>query len=137
MPYQDLRAFLSCLEAEGQLVRYHRLVQPSPDIGCISQAVTGMGHFGPAVMLDNIAGYKGSRVVVGIHGSWANHALALGLHKEATIKEQFHAVCGRWGGYPGRVEYREDPLCQEVVVDHAINLYELLPLYRINRLDGG
>jgi UbiD family decarboxylase len=96
-----------------------------------------MGHYGPAVIFDNIAGYKGKEMVVGVHGSWANHALSLGLPKDTSVREQFFAVSDKWGNYPGEVEYVDNPACQEVVIEEGINLYEILPLYRINRLDGG
>jgi len=137
MGYKDLRSFLSKLEDEKQLVHYTDPVQPSLDIGCISQVISEMGHYGPAVMLDNIVGYEDRRIVVGVHGSWANHALSLGLPKSATVKEQFFSVCDKWAQYPGQIQYVDDPPCQEEVIDHDINLYEALPLYRINELDGG
>lgn len=133
----DLRGFLDTLEKEGQLIRYSEPVKTFPDIGCISQAVTDVGQFGPAVLLDNIEGYKGKKMVVGVHGSWANHALAFGMPKESTVKEQFRTLCDRWDSYPGEVEYVDNPPCQEVVIDKDINIYEIMPLYRINELDGG
>jgi UbiD family decarboxylase len=137
MGFKDLRSFLAALEREKQLIRYSDSVQQFPDVGLISRAVTDMGHYGPAVLLDNIAGYKGKKLVVGVHGSWANHALMFGLPKESTLKEQFYALCDMWENYPGEVVYVDDPPCQEVVIDKGINLYEIMPLYRINRLDGG
>ena len=133
----DLRAFLDVLEREGQLIHYSEPVKTFPDIGCISQAITDIGHFGPAVMFDNIEGYKGKKLVVGVQGSWANHALSFGLPKETSVKEQFYALCDLWDKYPGEVKFVDNPVCQEVVVDKDINIYEEMPLYRINQLDGG
>ncbi|MDR2005809.1 MAG: UbiD family decarboxylase, partial [Acidaminococcales bacterium] len=139
MGFKDLRSFLAKLEQEKQLVHYRDLIQPSPDIGRISRAVSNMGHNGPAVIFDNIAGYKGKKLVVGVHASWANHALSFDLPKETKIREQFFAVSEKWDKYPGEVTYIDSNKapCHEVVYDKNINLYELLPLYRINNLDGG
>ena len=136
MPYKDLRSFLAKLDEEKQLVHYSDPVKLS-EIGIISKVVSDMGPEGPAMILDNVEGYKGKRLAVGVHGSWANHALSLGLPKDATIQEQFYTTSEKWADYPGEVEFVEDAPCQEVVIDKDINLYEIMPLYRINRLDGG
>ena len=137
MGFKDLRSFIAKLEEEKQLVRYTDLVQPSPDIGRISRVISNMGNNGPAVLFDNIAGYQGKKAVVGIHASWANHALSFDLPKDTGIKEQFFAVNELWDKYPGEVTFVDNAPCQEVVIDENINLYEILPLYRINHLDGG
>jgi len=137
MAYKDLRSFLDKLEEEKLLIKYSEEIQQFPDVGHISRAVTDMGHYGPAVIMDNIAGYKGKRVVVGVHGSWANHALMFGLPKETTLKEQFFELLRIWDKYPGEVEFVDNAPCQEVVYDKDINLYEIMPLYRSNALDGG
>ncbi len=90
-------------------------------------------------MIENIRGYPGKRIVIGVHGSFANLALLLGMPKGASTKELFFEVANRWAG--------EEPLIERISpqdapvhgnrVDQGINLYELLPLYRINEYDGG
>lgn len=138
MGFKDLRSFLAKLEEEKQLIHFKEKVLPSPDIGRISSAVSKMGHSGPAVLIENIAGYKGKRVVVGVHGSFANEALMFGMPKQTSIRDQFYAMCDLWDNYPkGDVKFVKNAPSQEVVIDKDINLYEILPLYRINRLDGG
>jgi UbiD family decarboxylase len=137
MGFRDLRSFLRKLDEEKLLIKYKQELQQFPDVGLISRAVTDMGHYGPAVLMDNILGYKGKKVVVGVHGSWANHALSFDLPKEATVREQFFALADKWDSYPGELKFVKNPPCQEVVIDKDINLYEIMPLYRINRLDGG
>ena len=72
-----------------------------------------------------------------VHGSWANHALALGLPKEATPKEQFEAFVKGYLKYPGELQRVDTAPWQEVVVDKDINLFDLMPLCRLNRGDGG
>lgn len=137
--YQDLRSFLETLEAEGQLVRVKDEVMPEPDIGSAGRAASRMPN-GPAVMFENIKGYKGT-VVTNVHGSWANHALMLGMDKNSSIKEQFEELNRRWDKFPvePKVVSREEAPCKENTIEgeENINLFELMPLYRINEQDGG
>lgn len=115
--FKDLRQFLEKLDKEGQLVRYTDEVMPEPDIRAISRAAADMGATGPAVVIDNITGYKGKKVVVNVHGSWANHALMMGMPKTTSLKEQFFELARRWDSYPGEVRWVDNPPCQEVVLD--------------------
>lgn len=75
MGFRDLRTFLEKLEAEGQLVHFRDEVMPEPDIRAIMRGAADVGPGGPAVMIHNITGYMGKKLVVNVHGSWANHAL--------------------------------------------------------------
>jgi UbiD family decarboxylase len=134
--FKDLRQFLAKLEQEGQLVHYTDEVMPEPDIRAISRAAADIGPTGPAVLIENVKGYKGKKIAVNVHGSWANHALMLGLPKTTSLKEQFYELERRWDSYPGEVKWIDNPPCQEVVLD-AFNLLELLPLYKVNENDGG
>jgi hypothetical protein len=72
-----------------------------------------------------------------VHGSWPNHALALGMQKDATLRDQFYAFVKRYQQYPGKLERVSSAPWHEVVVDKDVNLYDLMPLFRINRGDGG
>jgi len=111
---------------------------PEPDIGAAGRAAANMKGNAPAILFEKIKGYKG-KVVTNVHGSWANHALMMGMQKDATTKEQFFELNRRWDKYPVEPEVvaREDAPCKENVVDENINLFEVLPLYRINDQDGG
>ena len=94
---------------------------------------------GPAVLLTNIKGYPGKQVVVGVHGSFTNLALLMGRPKGTSVKELFYEMVNRWGCDEPLIE-RVDPEAAPVLrnrVESGINLYELLPLYRINEYDGG
>jgi len=137
MAFRDLRSFLEKLEAEGQLIRYSDRVVPEPDIRVISRAAVDMGHTGPAVIINNVLGHKNARIAVNVHGSWANHALMLGMPKTTTLKEQFHELDSRWDNYPGEIEFVEKAPCQEVIIEEGFNLLELLPIYKVNENDGG
>jgi vanillate/4-hydroxybenzoate decarboxylase subunit C len=137
-PYDDLRSFLRVLEGEHQLLRITRPVRPEPDLGAAGRAAANLdGATAPALLFDNIDGYENATVALNVHGSWANHALMLGLPKQATVREQFHELAARWEKFPVPVERRETAPWQEITVSQDINLFELLPLFRLNPGDGG
>lgn len=135
--YKDLREFLATLEEEGQLVRIKDEVNPEPDIGAAGRAASRMPN-GPAVLFENIKGYKGS-VVTNVHGSWQNHALMMGMPKDTPTREQFEELNNRWDKFPvePNIVSREEAPCKENTITEDINLFEILPLYRINEQDGG
>jgi UbiD family decarboxylase len=87
--YQDLREFLSVLEQEHQLLRITDPVSLEPDLAAAACALAQLGETNPAIHFDNIAGYHSAQVVMNVHGSWPNHALALGMEKEAPLRDQF------------------------------------------------
>ena len=136
--YKDLREFLEVLEQEGQLIRVKEEVNPEPDIAAAGRAAANLGKNQPAVFFEKIKGYKYS-VVTNVHGSWQNHALMLGIDKNTSTKDQFYELNKRWDKFPvpPNVIKREDAPCKENVIDGDINLFEILPLYRINEQDGG
>jgi vanillate/4-hydroxybenzoate decarboxylase subunit C len=137
-PYDDLRGFLEVLEREGQLLRISRPVRPEPDLGAAGRAVANLdGATAPALLFGNIDGYQNASVALNVHGSWANHALMLGLPKQTQVREQFHELAARWEKFPVPVERRETAPWQEITVAQDINLFELLPLFRLNPGDGG
>jgi UbiD family decarboxylase len=139
MAFQSFRSFLERLEEEGQLVTVSNPVYPEPDIRAYLRAAVDMSaSTGPAVLFDNIQGYHGYRVAGNVHGSWANHAILLGMDKKATVREQFFFVDSLWKDLDkGELKWVENAPSQEIVVDEDINLYELMPLFRINEFDGG
>lgn len=97
-----------------------------------------LGVHVPAILFDNVAGSPDAQIVMNTHGSWQNHALALGMDKDTPIKEQFFEFVRRFEKYEtGEIERVDSAPWQEVVVDIDINLFELLPLFRLNTGDGG
>jgi vanillate/4-hydroxybenzoate decarboxylase subunit C len=138
MAFQSLRDFLDALQKNGQLATVHEELYPEPDIRTYLRAAADLGNDGPAVVFDNIKGYRGYRIAGNVHGSWANHAILLGMDKSATIREQFFRVDQLWKNLDqGQLKWVSNAPCQEIVVDKNINLYELMPLFRINQNDGG
>lgn len=139
MAFHDLREYLQALDQNGQLIHFTEEVLPEPDIWAISRGAVDMGPNCPGVLITNIKGYQGKRVAVNLHGRWANHAIMLGMDKSSPLKEQFSELAKRWDDYEnGEIQWYEgEPPCQEVILTQDINLYEIIPLYRINPYDGG
>jgi vanillate/4-hydroxybenzoate decarboxylase subunit C len=137
MGYRDLREFLSLLEREKQLLTVKEPVTPEPDLSAIGRAAADLEN-GPAVFVQKIRGYQNS-VALNVQGSWQNHALMLNLPKDTSIKEQFFALDKLWNDYPVRpvwVSERDAPV-KEIKVKGDINLFDILPLFRVNKYDGG
>ncbi|HMM19352.1 MAG TPA: non-oxidative hydroxyarylic acid decarboxylases subunit C [Selenomonadales bacterium] len=135
MAYADLREFLAKLHDERQLVRVQDEVMPEPDIAAAGRAAPDMDN-GPAVLFEKIRGYH-NQVVVNVHGSWANHALMLGMAKNTSIKEQFYELDRRWSKFPVKPRRVTGGPVKEMVVRQNINLFDVLPLFRVNQYDGG
>ncbi len=135
----SLRDFLELLREHGQCITWPDAILPEPDIRNIAAAAGRDEMYGPAVLFDNIRGYPGKRLVLGVHGSFSNIALLLGHPRGSSIKSLFYDIAGRWGSDRPLIE-RVAP-AQAPVNDNrlesGINLYDLLPLYRTNAMDGG
>jgi UbiD family decarboxylase len=136
---RDLRDYLALLAEHGQCITWPDPVMPEPDIRNVSVATGRDAMLGPAILFDRIRGYPGKRIVIGVHGSFSNIALLLGHPKGTSIKTLFYELIGRWGAdHPLLDRVRpEDAPVNEHRLEHDINLYDLLPLYRINEYDGG
>lgn len=132
--YHNLREFLAVLEAQGQLVRIKEEVDPE-EIGAAGRASANLKN-GPAVYFEKVKGYR-NPVVTNVHGSWANHALMMGMDKDTPVKEQFLELNRRWAKYPVAPERIEDSPVKKNLVTKDINLFEILSLYRINTYDSG
>ena len=137
MGFHDLRELMIALEENGQLMRVHERQMPEPDIRGFLRASCAMEDEGPAVLFDNIAGYRGKRLLINTHGSWANLAVIFGMPRRTTLRDQFFEMASRWSRYPGTVRWVTNAPCQQHVIRDNINLYEILPLVRINPYDGG
>ena len=135
MAYKDLREFLNKLEEQGQLVRIKDEVDPEPNIGAAGRAASNLKN-GPAVLFEKVRGYK-NPVVTNVHGSWANHALMLGMDKDTPIKEQFFELSRRWDKYPVKAKEVADAPVKKNVITENINLFDVISLYRINTYDAG
>ncbi|MBV9597668.1 MAG: UbiD family decarboxylase [Chloroflexi bacterium] len=134
---RSLRDFLTVLEQHKQLLRIQDQVDLETDLAAAACALTELGETSPAVQFEALGGYRTASVVMNVHGSWPNQALALGMDRDATVREQFFEFVRRYQNYPGEIERVSTAPWQEVVVDANVDLFQLLPLFRLNRGDGG
>lgn len=139
MAFKDLRSFLEALEKEGQLMRIKEAVMPEPDIGAAACACNkGLGETAPALVYENIKGYTDAKIVTNAHGSWPNMALSFGMKKDTPVKDMFLEFVRRYENFEnGKYEEKDSAPWQEVVIDKDINLYDIMPLFRLNPGDGG
>ncbi|MFF5978889.1 non-oxidative hydroxyarylic acid decarboxylases subunit C [Streptomyces olindensis] len=138
MAYDDLRSFLAALDREGQLLRVTDEVLPEPDLAAAANAAGRIGEGAPALYFDNVKGFTDARIALNVHGSWANHALALGLPKDTPVKEQVEVFASRWDAFPVAPVRREDAPWRENAQEGGdVDLFSVLPLFRLNDGDGG
>ncbi|MBW9315385.1 phenolic acid decarboxylase BsdC [Bacillus subtilis] len=137
MAYQDFREFLAALEKEGQLLTVDEEVKPEPDLGAAARAASNLGDKSPALLFNNIYGYHNARIAMNVIGSWPNHAMMLGMPKDTPVKEQFFEFAKRYDQFPMQVKREETAPFHENEITEDINLFDILPLFRINQGDGG
>ncbi|MEG7379824.1 phenolic acid decarboxylase BsdC [Bacillus subtilis] len=137
MAYQDFREFLAALEKEGQLLTVSEEVKPEPDLGAAARAASNLGDKSPALLFNNIYGYHNAQIAMNVIGSWPNHAMMLGMPKDTPVKEQFFEFAKRYDQFPMPVKREETAPFHENEITEDINLFDILPLFRINRGDGG
>lgn len=137
MAYQDFREFLAALEKEGQLLTVNEEVKPEPDLGASARAASNLGDKSPALLFNNIYGYHNARIAMNVIGSWPNHAMMLGMPKDTPVKEQFFEFAKRYDQFPMPVKREETAPFHENEITEDINLFDILPLFRINQGDGG
>ena len=137
MAYQDFREFLAALEKEGQLLTVNEEVKPEPDLGAAARAASNLGDKSPALLFNNIYGQHHAQVALNVIGSWPNHAMMLGMPKDTPVKEQFFEFAKRYDSFPVSVKREETAPFHENEITEDINLFDILPLFRINQGDGG
>jgi len=138
MAFDDLRSFMRALEENGQLLRIEEQVKAEPDLAAAANATGRIGEGAPALYFDNIEGFTDARVALNTLGSWQNHAIALGLPPNTSTKEQIDEFIRRWDHFPVAAERRDNPPWAENSVEgDDINIFDLLPLFRLNDGDGG
>ncbi|MER7011565.1 non-oxidative hydroxyarylic acid decarboxylases subunit C [Saccharopolyspora sp. NPDC000359] len=138
MAHDDLRSFLHALDEAGQLLRISEEVSPEPDLAAAANAAGRIGEGAPALWFDNVTGFTDARIAMNVHGSWRNHAMALGLPKETSTREQVEEFARRWDDFPVPPVRREDAPWRENSTSGAdVDLFDVLPLFRLNDGDGG
>lgn len=122
----------------GQLLKISEEVNAEPDLAAAANATGRIGDGAPALWFDNIRGFTDARVTMNTIGSWQNHAISLGLPPNTPVKKQIDEFIRRWDNFPVTPERRANPAWAENTVDgDDINLFDILPLFRLNDGDGG
>ncbi|HAV1601369.1 TPA: UbiD family decarboxylase [Enterobacter hormaechei subsp. xiangfangensis] len=138
MAFDDLRSFLQALDEQGQLLKIEEEVNAEPDLAAAANATGRIGDGAPALWFDNIRGFTDARVVMNTIGSWQNHAISMGLPANTPVKKQIDEFIRRWDKFPVSPERRANPAWAQNTVDgEDINLFDILPLFRLNDGDGG
>lgn len=138
MAYDDLRSFLHALNEHGQLLPITEQVKAEPDIAAAANATGRIGDGAPALMFNNIEGFNNAQVAMNTIGSWQNHAISLGLAPNTPVKEQIAELIRRWDKFPIAPEHRDNPPWAENTQEgDDVNLFDVLPLFRLNDGDGG
>ena len=138
MAFDDLRSFLQALDDHGQLLKISEEVNAEPDLAAAANATGRIGDGAPALWFDNIRGFTDARVAMNTIGSWQNHAISLGLPPNTPVKKQIDEFIRRWDNFPIAPERRANPAWAQNTVDgDEINLFDILPLFRLNDGDGG
>lgn len=135
----SLRDFLDYLATHNQFITWPDRITAEPGIREVVSAAGRDFMTQPAILFDKVAGYPNKSIVVGVHGSFANIALLLGMPKNSSIRELFYELVSRWDkgrSQLTRISPDKAPVHQNRV-EKNINLYDLIPLYKVNEYDGG
>jgi len=157
MAYADLRAFITRLETEGELVRITAPVSPHLEITEITDRVSkGPAAQNKALLFENVEGST-MPVLINAYGSARRMALALGVDEledlrrnlgkliDLRLPQDLRGMAGRGidllgalrsvGLGPSRVRQGKAP-CQEVIITDDPSL-DLLPIPTCWPEDGG
>ena len=139
MPYDDLRSYLADLKRHGQLLHVEEEVAAEPDLAAAANAVPALAPNPPALYFDRVTGFTDARIALNVHGSWANLAVALDMPPATPPREQVEEFSRRWErDFPVAPERRENPLWgEQSMVGDDVDLFKVLPLFRLNDGDGG
>ncbi|HYN16002.1 MAG TPA: UbiD family decarboxylase [Terriglobales bacterium] len=90
MAYSDLRDWISALERAGELRRIRAEVDPILEITEITDRVSKSSDGGPALVFENVKGYRGWQVLINQFGSARRMKLALGVDSLDEIAARIH-----------------------------------------------
>jgi 4-hydroxy-3-polyprenylbenzoate decarboxylase len=94
LAYNDLREWISALERAGELKRIRAEVDPILEITEITDRVSKSKDGGPALLFENVKGYRGWPVVINQFGSARRMKLALGVESLDEIAGRIHQFLG-------------------------------------------
>ncbi len=108
-----------------------------PDLAAAANATGRIGDVAPALWFDNIRGFIDARVAMNTIGSRQNHAISLGLPPNTPVKNRLMSLSA--AGITSPLPRSAAPIqrAQNTVDGDEINLFDILPLFRLNDGDGG
>ncbi len=137
MAFNDHRDFFEVLEKNGELARISTEVDWDIEAGAIGRRT--YEREGPCLLFENVKDYpKGFRISNGTSGTWSRVALAMGLPKDASVREIYRVYEERIGvRIPPRILKKEEAPCKEnIMVGDDVDLYKF-PCPMIHDGDGG
>ena len=90
MAFNDLREWISALERAGELKRIRAEVDPILEITEITDRVSKSKDGGPALLFENVKGYRGWPLLINQFGSARRMKLALGVESLDEIAARIH-----------------------------------------------
>lgn len=139
-PYKDLREFLSKIEEIGELKRISG-ASWDLEMGCLAELIYHNDQESPpAILFENIPGYKGFRCVSGLTNSSQRLAVTLGFplsKKPLDIVQSYRDRMKVHKPIPPRVVAKEDaPIYENVQRGDDVNVLKL-PVPKLHEMDGG
>lgn len=137
MGYDDLRAWIGALEGAKQLARVSSEVDWNLELGGISRSL--MRREGPALLFENIKGYKNSRcqrLFINGLGNRQRVAMALGIPLGVSYRDIVMTIKERLRRPVAPVKVPSGPVKEVILREDEIDLYEF-PVPKYNHMDGG
>jgi 3-polyprenyl-4-hydroxybenzoate decarboxylase len=132
MPYEDMREYLSALEAAGQLKHVDVPLHCDREHSELQALMRHLHNIdGPALVLDNLQGYNTPNVpvVFNPYGTRERTAMSIELHDPLAAKQKHAGVLSDRGSWQKpRLVDRADAPCKDVVINKAdVSLGEQIP----------
>src|SRR5262249_46827362 len=137
MGFLDLRQFVTRLDKEGELRRITAEVDWDREIGAIARRV--LEKKGPALLFENIKGYKTGRctkLVTGVLGDRRRLAFALGFPKDVANRDLVQYVMAKNRETIPAVTVRTGPVKENIVRAERIDQTEF-PIPKWHFKEGG
>lgn len=133
-----LREHLDVLRENGQLLDFKDQFNMEPDLSAAAQAGFNISDKSPGLLFHNIRGYTNATIALNMVSSWPNMALSLGMPKDSTQLEMYLELLRRWRNAPIKPVMRTSaPFLECVHEGDDLNIFDIMPLFRVNMRDGG
>ncbi len=90
MAFDGLRDWIEALERAGELKRVRAELSPRLEMAEVADRAVKSG--GPALLFENVAGYKGARVLMNQFGSERRMRMALGVDSLDEVAKRIEAL---------------------------------------------